>query len=239
MQELNEPGDTLDKNNADNSTGQGYHEDDDSECENGFISVPFPGEQCQGSPEDAQKSTRKAPNSCAICISSFEQGDRVTWSSNKECTHVFHESCIIDWLNSSGRRHLRRRRRQNQHEGVLNYANDPLRKITRFPMPCPCCRQAFVFCSEAIDDSSAEERVSTQPVDSPNPSVPPTEEDHQEQSGSTESDGEAEESNGADGSHYTSSCVELSPSDEASNAEEECSTASTPPMASLAIQVEV
>ncbi len=152
----------MDKSDADNSIEDYSQKDDDGEAENGFIFVPLPGTKSHDdSLDDAEKPNRKVPNSCAICLSSFEPEDRVTWSSNKECTHVFHDSCIIDWLNSTGRRHLRRRRRHGQQEGVLNYANDPLRKITRFPMPCPCCRQVFALCSETSEN--AEEIASAQP----------------------------------------------------------------------------
>ncbi|GAX13962.1 hypothetical protein FisN_5Lh131 [Fistulifera solaris] len=156
----------MDKSDADNSIEDSCEKDDDCEAENGFIFVPLPGTKCHDdSVDDAEKMNRKVPNSCAICLSSFEPEDRVTWSSNKECTHVFHHSCIIDWLNSSGRRQLRRRRRQGQQEGVFNYANDPLRKITRFPMPCPCCRQVFALCSET-NENAAEEVAPAQPAPS-------------------------------------------------------------------------
>lgn len=54
------------------------------------------------------------PNCCAICLGEYDIGDKVVWSSNKECPHAFHEDCILDWL------------------------------VKMQPQtPCPCCRQEF------------------------------------------------------------------------------------------------
>jgi hypothetical protein len=125
-----------------------YHEDDDMddiEYTTGTIAVPGSG----------IATTRHVPNGCAICLCPFGAQDCITWSSNTQCQHVFHKACILDWLKASGRRHLRSRRRNEQrdHAGtvVVNYANDPLLKLTRFPMLCPCCRQEFLVVPE-IDD---------------------------------------------------------------------------------------
>lgn len=219
----------MEKSDVDNSIEECSDRDDDYEAENGFIFVPLPGTKTDDSTVDAEKPSRKVPNSCAICLSSFEPEDRVTWSSNKDCTHVFHDACIVDWLNSSGRRHLRRRRRQGQQDGVLNYANDPLRKITRFPMPCPCCRQEFALCSEAKDDSSAEEQVTTQPTPSADSAVPAAvvDEDREEPDtveSAASADDDSDEVNDA---RSTTSCDELSVSDEAVSYDDGCSTNST------------
>jgi hypothetical protein len=42
---------------------------------------------------------RQVPNCCAVCLSSYEVGDRVVWSSNEECKHVFHYGTYkIYWI---------------------------------------------------------------------------------------------------------------------------------------------
>ena len=116
----------------------------------GFVSVPLPGSRL--STGDAPPQPRRsAPNGCAICLSAFEPQHHITWSSNDKCKHVFHKDCILDWLQASGGRHLRRRRRLEQRgqqrgdNSIVHYSNNPLLKITKFPMLCPCCRQVFVI----------------------------------------------------------------------------------------------
>lgn len=57
---------------------------------------------------------RRAPNCCAICLASYQVGERVVWSSNPDCPHAFHLTCMLDWL-------------VKMQQGT----------------PCPCCRQEF------------------------------------------------------------------------------------------------
>ena len=47
---------------------------------------------------------REVPIFCAVCIGEFEASERVCWSSNTECTHVFHHDCMLHWLKSVGKR---------------------------------------------------------------------------------------------------------------------------------------
>ena len=60
-------------------------------------------------------TTRLVSATCAICLVQYEPGCYVSWSSNSDCTHVFHRDCILMWL-------LKK--------------EEPL---------CPCCRQEFVL----------------------------------------------------------------------------------------------
>ena len=63
-------------------------------------------------------------DTCAICITKYSIGDALVWSSNPECTHAFHEDCIMIWL----------------------------MKLRRY-MLCPCCRQEFILGDYSKDDS--------------------------------------------------------------------------------------
>jgi hypothetical protein len=36
--------------------------------------------------------------SCSICLERFVVGDKVSWSPNPNCCHVYHHACIRDWL---------------------------------------------------------------------------------------------------------------------------------------------
>lgn len=58
--------------------------------------------------------SRLVPPTCAICLIPYTVGCYVTWSSNKDCIHVYHRDCILMWL-------LKK--------------DEPI---------CPCCRQEFV-----------------------------------------------------------------------------------------------
>lgn len=130
--------------------------------QDGTISLPVAGE-CRPNalPESIQGNTRTEANGCAICLGHFEVGDKVTWSSNPSCQHVFHDDCIRDWLMASGRKHLKRQRREQRRTGNLSYTSDPVAKITGFPMLCPCCRQPFIMPDE---EDSEDEKAPTPEV---------------------------------------------------------------------------
>jgi hypothetical protein len=134
--------------------------------DDGHIVIPVAGE-CRHDqlPSGVKASTREEPNGCAICLSSFEVEDKVTWASNPDCQHVFHDACISQWLMASGRKHLKRQRREQRRTGNLSYASDPVAKIVGFPMLCPCCRQHFVAPEdeeESVDEK--ETMVATPPT---------------------------------------------------------------------------
>jgi hypothetical protein len=127
--------------------------------QDGTISLPVAGEcRADALPQSIRGNTRTEPNGCAICLGHFEVGDKVSWSSNPSCQHVFHDDCIKDWLMASGRKHLKRQRREQRRTGNLSYTSDPVAKITGFPMLCPCCRQAFIMPDE--EDSEDEKAPS-------------------------------------------------------------------------------
>ena len=132
--------------------------------DDGMVKVPFAGE-CRHDvlPDNVQGHYRLEPNGCAICLCAFEVGDKVSWSSNPSCQHVFHDDCIRDWLMASGRKFLKRQRREQRRSGNLSYDSDPVGKITGFPMLCPCCRQHFIAPEEdeSVDEKAAAPATNT------------------------------------------------------------------------------
>jgi hypothetical protein len=35
---------------------------------------------------------------CPVCLSGYQDGDEVSWSTNTACEHLFHKDCIHAWL---------------------------------------------------------------------------------------------------------------------------------------------
>ncbi|KAK1743819.1 hypothetical protein QTG54_005416 [Skeletonema marinoi] len=122
------------------------------------LSLPLPGSGCASNTNDKPDKSlpnqqqmevvkkvenRSAAINCAICLSEYEKCDRVCWSSNTECSHVFHEDCILQWLISSGEK-----KSMNQY-----FFTNPTDEKLLEKVICPCCLQDFIFvrpasCSE-------------------------------------------------------------------------------------------
>ena len=90
-----------------------YHDEQVKAPIDKVIYLPKPAVQCCNDDYNTIK-LREVADSCAICLSSYEEGDIVCWSSNATCPHVFHHGCIAGWI-----------RRRNTSS-------------------CPVCRQEFV-----------------------------------------------------------------------------------------------
>lgn len=56
------------------------------------LSVP---ESSDGNDAETEQTGSKE---CAICLSAFEEGDLVCESRNVACRHVFHQTCMEEWL---------------------------------------------------------------------------------------------------------------------------------------------
>lgn len=123
----------------------------DINATNEVVIVPLPGQEVGG---DGEYSTRHVPNGCTICLAAFTPGDKLTWSSNTECSHVFHQDCLLNWFQAVGRRLQRKRARRRIKIGQ---EADSLKQLCQFPKLCPCCRQ--VFCHEAKDDEDEPEKA--------------------------------------------------------------------------------
>lgn len=85
------------------------------DCESGIPSSTYQDDDLYIQlPHGSKNGSRQVPNSCAICLSGYDEGDKIVWSSNEECKHAFHDECILIWLT------------KNQNG-----------------TPCPCCRCEF------------------------------------------------------------------------------------------------
>ena len=48
--------------------------------------------------ENLLSTAQYDPKMCSICLDVFEVGDAICQSQNKECPHIFHLDCMMDWL---------------------------------------------------------------------------------------------------------------------------------------------
>ena len=88
--------------------------------------------------DNEEKGEKNRPCSifCAICLGEYEPSERVSWSSNPSCTHVFHEDCVTNWLVSLGRTKSKQQR----------FAPEPtVAQLFNYELECPCCRQEFLY----------------------------------------------------------------------------------------------
>lgn len=78
---------------------------------------------------------RKCHIYCAICLAEYEPNERVSWASNQDCTHAFHEDCVVEWLVSLGRTKSKNKR----------FTVEPTEaQLLNYQLECPCCRQDFI-----------------------------------------------------------------------------------------------
>jgi hypothetical protein len=71
---------------------------------------------------ESVKDTRISSCDCAICLETFQVDDRLVWSQNRNCTHAFHMSCLVELFSTL----------------------DDVENAT-----CPCCRRSF--CTDLPD----------------------------------------------------------------------------------------
>ena len=93
-----------------------------------------------------QQQQRAYSDGCAVCLNPFEVNQKVTWSSNPDCPHVYHHQCLLEWFVAVGTRDWKTR--AGRHDigtgNDLESSMESMRKeICDFVTLCPCTRQDF------------------------------------------------------------------------------------------------
>ena len=68
------------------------------ECCQSVVLVPKPGQRSAATCDTSNGPKREVPNLCCICLTDYQSGQEIAWSSNRSCRHVFHKSCLMPWL---------------------------------------------------------------------------------------------------------------------------------------------
>ena len=67
------------------------------------IVIPYPGHRRDNQSQRDEvtgndSNRREVPIFCAICLGEYTISEKVSWSSNSGCPHVFHRKCINQWF---------------------------------------------------------------------------------------------------------------------------------------------
>ena len=107
---------------------------DQARSQHTHIVIPYPG---HGRDNESKRDKvigndgncrREVPIFCAICLGEYTISEKVSWSSNSDCPHVFHRKCIYQWF-------LTLLKSESREEVVPQ---------TPTKLECPMCRQDFL-----------------------------------------------------------------------------------------------
>jgi len=107
--------------------GDAKHSDEESL----YLTLP-------GSPQ----RTFQVPNCCAICLESYECGQTLVWSPNEECSHAYHQECIVDYILIS--------KTGKNEDGKVS---------------CPTCRGCFITLPLEVKEAPDETKIIEQEVE--------------------------------------------------------------------------
>ncbi len=126
--------------------------DDNSQCQHSSFCIPLAGQRlAEGEFEATNLPRRIESDGCAICMNPLDVGQKVVWSSNPECSHVFHHQCLLDWFVAVGAKKWK-------VQAARHIEMDPAslqQEICKFPKLCPICRRDY-FLEEASEEATTD-----------------------------------------------------------------------------------
>jgi len=147
---------------------------DNSQCHCRSFYIPIPGQRVGASVNgrDGEVIPRKVhSDGCVICFNPFEVGQRVSWSSNPECPHVFHHQCLLEWFVAVGTKTWKTEAVHHLESDVAAIQGE----ICKFPKLCPFCRRDYFL--EEKQEAAIESESNTENDDddsSNNTTIPAT-----------------------------------------------------------------
>jgi len=132
---------------GDNNAGKDDDNDDADDVDDPSISLSVDSEfdtttttttriLCLDHNEKSQ--TQILNGTCIICFEDFVKNDRIVWSNNSNCNHVYHKECMVHYLASNAQRN-------SASSGTLNVTDNP----------CPTCRRPH-YCGTVLGEDVAQ-----------------------------------------------------------------------------------
>lgn len=125
--------------------------DDNSQCHHHSFCIPKAGQRLGGECGAMNLPRRIESDGCAVCMNPLDIGQKVVWSSNPECSHVFHQQCLLDWFVTVGAKKWRT-------QAARHLEMDPSslhEEICKFPKLCPICRRNY-FLETVSEEASTD-----------------------------------------------------------------------------------
>lgn len=97
------------------------------------LQIPAPSMSSESFQNDEPGPIQCVNAECSICLNPYAAGDMVSWSA-LDCSHAFHQTCIVEWLMTLGKK------ANNRGGTTVVRQND----LCTFKMVCPICRQDFI-----------------------------------------------------------------------------------------------
>merc|ERR1712238_82399 len=90
--------------------------------------------------EKNQQEINANTGTCIICLEEFVTKDVIVRSANPSCHHIYHKTCMVQYL-SSNAQHTSKQTRLSSDDNVTRIPILDIRKN-----PCPTCRREY-FCT--------------------------------------------------------------------------------------------
>ena len=135
--------------------------DDSLQYQHSSFCIPLAGQRlAEGGCEDLPR--RIESDGCAVCMNTLDVGQKVVWSSNPECPHVFHQQCLLDWFAAVGAKKWKAQAARHIEMDSASLQKE----VCKFPKLCPICRRDYFLeesSKETVADNETEDDSGNEP----------------------------------------------------------------------------